>query len=191
MRCVPVAVAIVVLSSCTSTINASADYPSRPDRLHESGIHGEIDADAGALQCGPADISIELVPMKNILPSQQRVGIEFDLGPYDRPCIISGHPNVEFIGGFAGPLGGESCPIVLKHEAATPVRVDADTSAHAVITFLSASAARPPDYVRVQLPGVLEGDSFTWEYGPVVCHSGATRPGTYVGVIQPGAVPAN
>lgn len=188
-RCLFALTALVafVAVGCSTTTNA--DQPTVSSELAEPRTQqnaAPISDEPAA--CGPFDIEVEIVPIANTAASQQRTGIRLTLGEHASPCTISGHPGVEFIGGF-DTEEGEGCGIVQAQEQAMPVLLTSAAGAHAIITFLDSPGDTPPDYVRVELPQWGFGTSFRWELGTVLCQNAATHPGTFVGAIQPGPVP--
>ena len=90
--------------------------------------------------------------MAAVSPSQRRAGIQISVRENATPCVVSGHPRVEFIGGYENGPEGEGCAIVPTAEETTSIVLSASTPAHAVITFLNSPGEPSPDYLRVALP---------------------------------------
>jgi len=126
-------------------------------------------------------------------PSGQfHVNLVFTNTPYEKPCRISGFPDVELIGPVNPAFGSiYVLPDQAGHSQSTVLR--SGQSAHAVLTWLPSSTRSDrwvPAYIRVVVP-TSSGPSFAialpWRFGAVLRQDAATHPGTYIGPLRPGA----
>jgi hypothetical protein len=104
------------------------------------------------------------------------------------PCGISGFGGVD-LKGPNDPTFGPTYSLPRDSSTATPFILEAGQAAHTVITWLPPQdgAGWTPTGMMVTPPDETRSAELPWPGGAVQRQDGATRPGTYIGPVRPGA----
>lgn len=164
-------------TSAAVPTTAATTAPATPAATTPAPVTG------AAARCGPADLDAALGAPEG--PPEQLVVRVVWTNTGDGPCTMTG------FGGADLRDGPDTISLPRAVRDAAPVRLAPGDRAHGTITFLPVAEGDPgafrPTEVVVTPPDGTTSTALPWTAGPVLRQDGATRPGTYLGPVEPGA----
>jgi hypothetical protein len=134
-----------------------------------------------ATRCTLADLGVELGAPEGP-PTQPTVRVIWT-NTGDRECTMTG------FGGADLRTPGDSVSLRRAERPTGTVRLPPGGRAQGSITFLPVAADAPGAFPATELvvtpPDETRSASLPWTAGPVLRQDGATRPGTYLGPVEP------
>lgn len=178
---------VAFVAACSSPAPPAALTPAAPpapSSTSSSPTSTAPEDDGGpARKCVLSDLGVELSAPQG--GSNQRTTRVVWTNTSSKPCTMTGFGGADLV---ASPRSEERYSLPRTNGEPRTVRLAPGERAHSTITYLPATGdgyratqllATPPDETHAAV--------LRWTEGPVTDQRSATRPGTFLGPVQPGA----